>query len=65
MSELEIRQYIENTKMGRSAEQYTLRTHEMEVFMKLVDQNVSGTIYLAFCYGRAKGWRAAKAKSAI
>ena len=64
MSELEIRQYIENTKMGRGAEKYNLRTNEMEVFMELIDQNVSGTIYLAFCYGRAKGWRAAIKKGA-
>lgn len=60
MSEIEkMRRYIERTKANISScyEMDFLEVHELKQEADAID-----AIYLAFLYGRAKGYRAAKAE---
>ncbi|MDE6903329.1 MAG: hypothetical protein K2P22_11395 [Lachnospiraceae bacterium] len=65
MREIEkIKRYIERTKMGiKNPIQYAMNVAEtLELLNMAQIDNPFGAISLAFNYGRAKGYRAAKAE---
>lgn len=61
MTELEkIKRYIQNTKLNHINTSYYIRVREMKAFGQC---DLFYAIGLAFEYGRAKGYRAAKAET--
>lgn len=61
MSEIEkMERYISNTSI-RNEKQYTMGMVECATVRKLLSCDAYAAIILAFRYGRAKGYRAAKA----
>lgn len=64
MSELEkIQRYIERT--GFSDERYNLRWKEAMELLRKGDKSPAEAIILAYDYGCAKGYRAAKAEGRV
>ena len=55
----EIRSYIDNTKI-RDKDQSLPTTKDLLALGRFTQQDFYGAILLAFAYGRAKGWQAAK-----
>ncbi|MBD5162912.1 MAG: hypothetical protein HDT14_13055 [Oscillibacter sp.] len=56
-----IKKYIERT--SKRCESRVMSLEDAEDLARNVEHNPIGTIILAFCYGRAKGYRAAKAEA--
>lgn len=63
MSEIEkIQRYIERTTKFPDGTPYQMNLQELFGLSHMSEGDVVGAICLAFDYGRAKGYRAAKAK---
>ncbi len=64
MSEIEkMKRYIERTKMGRDPkDNYCFCLGEMEEVRKYAQSDMFGALCFLFEYGKAKGYRAAKAE---
>ena len=61
MSEIEkMQKYIERTKIKDAGNTYTMLCKDIVALLN--EENQSDAILLAFDYGRAKGYRAAKAE---
>ena len=59
MSRIEqMEQYIERTK--KPNDRYALRYWDIDAIYHLMEQNPVQAIFLAFNYGRAKGYRSAR-----
>ena len=67
MSEIErIQKYIDRTKFPEGKNHgYSMCFWEIEMLRKHMDTDMSRTMILLFEYGRAKGYRAAKAKKHV
>lgn len=67
MSEIEkMRRYIERTKMGRADNYCLVYGEAVELLHTVTDTNsLFEIIVLAFEYGKAKGYRAAKAEGRV
>ena len=67
MSEIEkMRRYIERTKMGRADNYCLVHGEAVELLRTATDVNsLFEIIVLAFDYGKAKGYRAAKAEGRV
>ena len=64
MSEIEkIKGYIERTKTFTDGTPYQMNLNEMLGLSHMSAEDAAGAIILAFNYGRAKGYRAAKAEA--
>ena len=59
----EIRAYITRTKIDKSASRFSLGSNEVYELHDLMSINPFDAIVIAFEYGKAKGYRAAKAKA--
>lgn len=58
-----IERYIANTKINPESEaRYDIGSKELSRIREAGAGDEVGTLYLAFCYGMAKGYRAAKAE---
>lgn len=51
--------YIRRTKI-RDAKRYALESRDIPVFRELANRDTYEAVFMAFEYGRAKGYRAAK-----
>lgn len=61
MFEIEkIKRYIERTKIVDNKDAYVIRMREAKALRSMEDHGVA--LFLAFEYGKAKGYRAAKAE---
>lgn len=61
MTEIEkMQRYIERTKIGDKKDAYVIRTREAKALRSAED--LGAAIFMAFEYGKAKGYRAAKAE---
>lgn len=67
MSEIgKIQRYIDLTgKKYPDGTPYQMNINELFALSHLAEKDVAGAIYLAFEYGRAKGYRAAKKEAQI
>lgn len=65
MSEIErIQNYIEGSKLSRKARYaYCMYLNEMDALHEALSQDEFSVMYLIFEFGRAKGYRAAKAEA--
>lgn len=64
MTEIEkMKRYIERTKMSeKTTHNYAIGSAEIGVFFDEIEKDWFGTICMIYNYGRAKGYRAAKAE---
>mgnify|MGYP005758061833 CR=1 FL=1 len=56
-----IRKYINATRMDKTVSRFKLNYSELCFFYELVQKNPFDTMAILFQYGKAKGYRAAKA----
>lgn len=59
---LTMNQYVDHAKV-KAGEGFQVTTKELLTLAKFANQDLFGAIHLAFTYGRAKGYRAAKGLS--